>query len=383
MKILQLGKFYPPDTGGIEQVMFNITETLNERGIQCDVLCSNNTCEYQEEKIKNYTVYRTKSFGKLFRTSISVQMIFKLCEIISNYNIVHIHHPDPMATLALFFAHTGKQKIIVHWHSDIIKQKITKLLYLPLQNWLLKRTEQIIVTTSVYKEQSEDLRKFKNKCVIVPIGIDASKLKCNKGVIKKIRNKYKNKKIVFSLGRLIYYKGFEYLIRAAQYIDDDFVILIAGSGPLYNKLKKLIVEKNLSNKVWLLGRVADNMLGNYYSTCNIFCLPAVDKSEAFGVVQVEAMSFSKPIITTDIEGSGVSFVNKHGVSGLNVPTRDEHALARAFESVISDDIVYKNYCKNARKRFEKLFTHDRMVTKLIKLYERILPSAFTCSSIQG
>ncbi len=367
MKVLQLGKFYPPDTGGIEQVMFDITEGLNERSIHTDVLCSNNINEYTEDKIKDYTVYRTKSLGQLSRTSLSIQMITKLCKIINNYDIVHVHHPDPMAALALFFAHP-KCKVVVHWHSDIIKQRYLLKLYAPLQNWLLHRANKIIGTTPKYITESQTLQKFKNKCIAIPIGIDKTRLKAKLELATTIKNKYGDKKIIFSIGRLIYYKGFEYLILSAKFLSDDYVILIAGDGPLKSKLTKLIQKEGLGGKVYLLDRIKNSELGSYYSACDIFCLPSVAKSEAFGIVQIEAMSFGKPIVATKIEGSGVDWVNDSGVSGLNVKTKDPKELAQAITDIINNIKRYERYSKAAKERFCTLFTRDKMISDIIKLY---------------
>ena len=368
MKVLQLGKYYPPDTGGIETVMYDITECLNKRGIKSDVLCSNKTYDYQEDIVNNYKVIRTKSFGKYFSTSITPQMIFKLRRIVNEYDIIHIHLPDPMANLALFFANVRNQKIIIHWHSDIIKQKYLLKLYEPLQKWLLKKADSIIATTPKYIVESKYLRKFKNKCISIPIGINDERLKYDIQKVKEIRNKYQNKKIIFSLGRLVYYKGFEYLIKSANYLSDDYIILIGGSGPLKNELNNIIIKNNLGNKVKLLGRVEDDELGSYYEACNLFCLPSIEKSEAFGIVQIEAMSFAKPVVATKIEGSGVDWVNEDNVSGVNVNVKDSKALAEAFELINSDINSYNGYCKNARERFNTLFKREKMVDKIIKLY---------------
>ncbi|MBT5492277.1 glycosyltransferase [bacterium] len=125
MKILQLGRFYAPSTGGIETVMYDVTEVLNEyEEASCDVLCSSKNYTYEESSTNNYKVIRTKSLGVYFSTSITPQMIFKLKEIINNYDIIHVHLPDPMANIALMLVDCSKQKIILHWHSDVVKQWI-------------------------------------------------------------------------------------------------------------------------------------------------------------------------------------------------------------------------------------------------------------------
>ena len=366
MKILQLGKFYPPHYGGIQEVMYNLTEGLNERGIKCDVLCSNMTNEYKEETINNYKVYRTASLGLAASTSISPQMIFKLREIISGYDIIHIHHPDPMANVALLLSNHKNKKTVLHWHSDIIRQKFLLKFYLPFQSRLLKTADRIIATTPKYIEGSVFLSKYKNKCGWVPIGIPENKFKVDEKEVEKIKEKYKNKKIIFSLGRLIYYKGFEYLINSAKFLDDEYVILIGGEGPLKERLQNIIIKNALEDKVVLAGEIPFEKLGNYYKACDVFCLPSIEKSEAFGIVQIEAMSFGKPIVATKIKGSGVDWVNKDGFSGVNVEPKDPKAIAEGIKRIFEN---YDFYSKNAKIRFENTFTRDKMIDKMIKVYE--------------
>ena len=193
----------------------------------------------------------------------------------------------------------------------------------------------------------------------------------NENLLLKIKDKYKGKKIVFSLGRLAYYKGFEYLINAAQYLDDDIVILIGGSGQLRNKLQNIIQSNNLSKNVELLGRVEDADLGSYYQACDVFCLPSIVKSEAFGVVQIEAMNFGKPIVATKIEGSGVDWVNHDGVSGINVKIKDSIELAKAIKQILDYDKEYFKYSNGAKSRFKQLFLRDKMVDSIIELYKSL------------
>jgi rhamnosyl/mannosyltransferase len=372
MKILQLGKYYPPDCGGIETVMFDITEGLNERGIKCDVLCSNSKNEYKEESRNGYKIYRVKSYGKIASTSIAPQMIFKLRKIIGDYDVIHIHFPDPMANIALMLSNHKNKKIVLHWHSDIVKQKNLLKLYLPFQNWLLKRADKIIATTPKYIEESPFLSKYKEKCVSIPIGINEKRLKIKEELIEKIRNDFKNKRIIFSLGRLTYYKGFKYLIESAEYLSEDFVILIGGTGELKEELKELIKKKNLQTKIFLLGKVKDEDLGSYYKACDLFVLPSIEKSEAFGVVQIEAMSFAKPVVATKIKGSGVDWVNEDGISGINVEPKNPKILADAIKKIINDRDLYIKFSKNARKRFERFFMREKMVKSIINIYKETL-----------
>ncbi len=369
MKILQLGKFYPPDIGGIENAIYNITEELNKREIVCDVLCSNSESKYTEDVFNGYKVYRTKSYGKVASTSITPQIIFKLREIVSRYDIIHMHHPDPMANLALFIVNPKKQKVILHWHSDIIRQKFLLKFYLPLQNWLLNRADAIIGTTIEYIAGSNYLSKYKHKCVSIPCGI--RKFDYDINIVNQLRERYRGKKVIFALGRFVYYKGFEYLILSANYMNEDTVLIIGGDGPLKSKYLKMVKKYNLGEKVYLIGNIPQEILGSYYEFCDIFCLSSIDKSEAFGLVQLEAMSFGKPVVATNIPGSGVNWVNQDGITGLNVKPEKPVELANAFKHILKNERLYI-FSQNAERRFKEEFTIEKETDRIVELYTRVL-----------
>lgn len=371
MKILQLGKFYPIQ-GGVEKVMYDLMTGLGSKypELECDMLCVAATPQPEETKIlPNATLYCTKLDKKLFSTMLSSSLIKKLKRICKKYDIIHIHHPDPMVALALWLSNY-KGKVVLHWHSDILKQKTLLKLYRPLQNWLIKRSDIIIGTTPKYLEESPHLKPFENKKKIaVPIGI--LPVKYDEKTVGKIKNLYENKKIVFSLGRLVGYKGFEYMIKAANYLPHDYIILIGGSGPLKDELKSLIDSNNLNGKVKLLGRVEDNELPAYYGACDIFVLSSIWKTEAFGIVQIEAMSCGKPVVATNIPESGVDWVNKDGFSGINVKPEDSKELAKAILDVTKSNETYERFSSQARERFNQLFTLDGMVEKCYNIYSEI------------
>lgn len=371
MKILQLGKFYPIQ-GGVEKVMYDLTTGLSEKypDVQCDMLCVSANGQSNTVSInKNATLYCAKLNKKLFSTMLSVQLIGKLRKMCNHYDIIHIHHPDPMVALALRLSNY-KGRVILHWHSDILKQKLLLKFYKPLQNWLIRRADLIIGTTPKYIKESPHLKGNDTPKAILPIGI--APIKVNMARAKKIIEKYQNKHIIFSLGRLVGYKGFEYLIDSAKYLPDDYIVLIGGSGPLKEELENIIISESLSEKVKLLGRIEDEDLPNYYAACDLFVLSSIWKTEAFGIVQIEAMSCSKPVVTTKIPESGVDWVNENGVSGINVPIEDSKALADAIIEITSDKERYQNFCQNAYHRYENMFTLDKMITGCRVIYESVL-----------
>lgn len=369
--ILQLGKFYYPISGGIEQVMFEIVNGLSKDGYKCDVLCSNTKLKYEENKFENYTVFRASSLAFIKSTSISPQLVYKLLKICKNYDFIHVHYPDPMTFLALYLVRP-KAKIIVHWHSDIIRQKKLIKFFLPLQRWVLRFSDKIIVTSNNYALYSKHLQEFKEKLVTVPIGILHKNYELDNFYIEKIKNKYKNKKIILALGRLVSYKGFIYLVKSAQYLNEDFIILIGGSGLKKEELQKYITLNNLKSKVELLGYLSEKEKNAYLHSCFVFCLPSITRAEAFGVVLLEAMTFSKPLVTSSIKGSGMDFVNKNKITGLHVEPKNPKALAKAFKSLTEDDLFYKTLCKNSFNRYQKLFTRDKMITSIKKVYNSVI-----------
>ncbi|WP_303010802.1 glycosyltransferase family 4 protein [uncultured Bacteroides sp.] len=369
MKILQVGKFYPI-RGGIEKVMFDIMTGLSQKHIPCDMLCASaDNRQPGDIPLNEYAkLICIPVWKKVAATMLAPSMISRLRKIRKEYDLIHIHHPDPMACVALFLS-GYEGHVILHWHSDILKQKILLRFYRPLQNWLIRRAEIIVGTTPVYVSESPFLQKVQDKIRVVPIGVDD--VKPDAGQVARIREKYAGKKIIFSLGRLVEYKGYEYLIRAACRLGDDCIVLIGGEGPLRTYLQTLVEELGVAEKVSLLGYVADDELPSYFGACDIFCLSSVWKTEAFAIVQVEAMSCGKPIVATEIPESGVSWVNADGVSGINVPVKDADALAQAVTDILSDRHLYGKLSEGARRRYEAMFTKERMTECCLELYREL------------
>ncbi|WP_250176070.1 glycosyltransferase [Escherichia coli] len=250
----------------------------------------------------------------------------------------------------------------------MLSKKKLLLLFAPLQKWILDKCTCIIVTSPVYGQSSPTLQPYQDKIVCIPIGVDTHVMPLNDELEKSIKKRYQNKKIVFSLGRLVYYKGMEYLIDAAKELPPDYIVLIGGTGPLIDTLKQKVANDGLSDKVVLLGSINYSDLASYYKSCDVFCLPSIHESEAFGVVQLEAMSFSRPLVSTNIPRSGVAWVNQHNETGIVVEPNDAKALAKGIVSVVQNSATFS---KGAKARFDTMFTKELMVKNIINLYSSL------------
>ncbi len=369
IKILQLGKFLPGG-GGIETVVYDLARGMAAQGCQCDVMVTARDRQPQQQTYcENSDILACHAIAEAASTMISPSMIARLRRICNDYDIVHVHHPNPMASLALYLS-GYRGKVVVHWHSDIIRQRLALAFFSPLQRWMLKRADLIVGTSDAYIQGSPWLKPFRDKCRALPIGI--SRMPDDYAGAAQIRKAYPGKKIVFSLGRLVYYKGFRYLIDAAEHLADDYVVLIGGSGPLMKELQSQIDAKGLESRVRLLGRIHEDDLPAYYTACDVYCMSSCWKSEAFGVVLLEAMSLGKPIVATDIPDSGVPFVNAHNVTGLNVEVCNPEALAQAITAICDDEVTYARFSQNALARFEETFTLNSMISRCRAYYDQIL-----------
>ncbi len=383
MKVLQLGKFYPI-RGGVEKVMWDLTRGLSTHGVDCTMLCATlpddpvdppdqgrcrETPEGREIRFNDYgRVICVPALAKKAATMLSPAMVRWLRRHAAEYDLIHVHHPDPMAALALRLS-GYKGHVVLHWHSDILSQKFLLALYRPLQRWLIRRADRILGTTPVYVRESPDLQGVQEKVGYVPIGIDPVIFEEN--AVRELRNRYKGRKIIVSLGRLVPYKGYSTLIDAAALLDADYQILIGGMGPLRESLQAQIDALGLQDRVQLLGYVPDGMVPTLYGACDVFVLSSVMKTEAFGIVQIEAMSCGRPVVATKIPGSGTAWVNEDGTSGQNVEPGDAPALADAIRKVCADGDIHRRFAEGARQRYEARFTFNKMIDSVLREYETL------------
>ena len=286
------------------------------------------------------------------------------------YQIIHVHLPDPLTSLALWY-HKPHAKIVVHWHSDVVNQRRALKLYEPLQTWLLGRADAIVATSAAYAASSPWLREVQHKVHVIPIGI-RDLTPADPGVLQRTRAENAGRRIVFSLGRMTRYKAFDILIKAAHRLPEDVRVVVGGSGELLEEHRRAVTAAGLDARVRFVGSLSSEEIRAYYQTATLFCLPSAVRAEAFGVVLLEAMAAGLPVVAVDIDGSGDPWVNQHGVTGLNVPAGDAEALGAALNTLLEDRAAATAMAEAGRARYEAM-SGSKMVDATVGLYRSLVP----------
>ena len=363
-KVLHISKYYYPFVGGIEQVARDTVRALQGKFEQ-KVLCFGHEKNENSTIIDDVEVIRCKCQCKFFSQSISLEMNWKFKDLLINFKPDYIifHYPNPFFAHILLLNIPKETKLILYWHLDIIRQKILGKIFHFQNMALLKRADKIIATSPNYIEGSWYLSKFKSKCVIIPNCIDETRLKQTpkaQELAEKIKQENKGKTICLSVGRLVPYKGFNYLIKSAQKLDNNYIFYIIGDGEQKKALQRQ--SKNCPS-VKFLGKLTDDELKAYYIAADIFCFSSITKNEAFGIALAEAMYFSLPAVTYTIPGSGVNYVSLNGETGLEVPNRDTRAYADAIKELSSTD-KKKYYGPKAYLRIVEKFLFNQFKSNL-------------------
>lgn len=368
MKILQISTYYLPNFGGIEQVAFDFSRILKAQGNDVKVICFNHNRESITDVYDGVQITRVGYKHKIASQALSINYFFILKRMIKEFapDVIHIHLPNPLIATYLLME-KPKCKITLHWHSDIIKQKKLKQLYAPFEKALLRRADKIIATSQIYAEKSESISKYLKKTFVIPNIVETHVLDKltdeNKKQINEIKEKYSEKKIVFSIGVHREYKGLKYLVEAAQYLTDEYEVVIAGSGPLTDTLKQQSSDLNLKN-IHFIGRISDEEKKLYLWASDIYAFPSITKNEAFGIALAEALYCGLPAVTFTIDGSGVNWVNQNGNTGIEVAELDAKQYANALMSISKE-----KYGANARKWVEDNFTDKAIYNKVMSFFK--------------
>jgi glycosyltransferase involved in cell wall biosynthesis len=362
-RLLHIGKYYPPHPGGMETVLRDLV-SHHSSILPVDVVVANDGPTTETEILNGARITRVARYGTLASQPLCPSLPWKIAA--SPETIVHLHLPNPWGAQAyLMSKHRGK--LVVTHHADTLGRPLLRKLVGGTMRKVMQRAAAIIVTSHSYIKSSEELADFRDKCQVVPLGIDLEAFGTNNLLESgRIQASY-GPVLILAVGRLVPYKGFEFLLRAMTGI--DATLLIIGTGPSQGSLQDLIDTLGLQPKVHLLGRVND--LAPYYKASRMFVMPSISRAEAFGLVQVEAMASGIPVINTQIE-SGVPEVSLDGITGITVPPRSPEAIARAIRLLLENPGICESYGHAAVLRAREKFSAQRMAATTLAVYESVL-----------
>jgi glycosyltransferase involved in cell wall biosynthesis len=368
MRILHISKYYAPFIGGIESMAQNAVGAFAEVAEQ-KVLCFNHEPGDKYEILNGVEILRCGCQLKMASQSISLTIRQKLHSLFEIFkpDIVLFHYPNPYVAHFLLKEIPTNTRLIVYWHLDITRQKWLGKLFYFRNKALLKRVDTIIATSPNYIEGSRYLSGVKEKCKVIPNCISEKNHLINpeaRELAQKIKAQNEGKVVCLAVGRHTPYKGFDYLIKASEFLDDRFVVNIAGNGEQTEALKRLAMG---NSKVNFLERISETELKAHFLASDIFCFSSVSKNEAFGIALAEAMFFGLPAVTFSIKGRGVNYVSINGETGIEVANKDIKAYAEAIKALAENPKLRMVYGNAAKKRVEKNFLFEEYKNKILEV----------------
>ncbi|HHX42366.1 MAG TPA: glycosyltransferase [Chloroflexi bacterium] len=370
MRILHVYKDYYPVLGGIENHVRLLAEAQAALGHAVTVLVTDPGPRTTCCELNGVRVIRAARLATVASTPLSLALPRALARQVAD--VTHLHFPYPLSEAAYLLAGRGRRAVL-SYHSDVVRQKRLLRLYAPIMERVMRSVDRIVVATPNYLASSPVLRRYHDKCCIIPYGINRRRfVEADEAAARALRRQLGGGRLLLFVGVLRYYKGVRYLLEAMARLDPrlDARLVIVGDGPEGGALRRQAEILGITGRVVFCGRVPDEALPLYYRAADLFVLPASERSEAFGLVQLEAMSSGLPVLCTEL-GTGTSYVNQHDASGWVVPPRDADALARAIEKLLSDEALRRRLAAGALARSEQ-FSADGMVREILDVYRELV-----------
>jgi glycosyltransferase involved in cell wall biosynthesis len=378
LRILHLGKYFPPHPGGIERFVADLAAEQAAQGMAVRVLAHAEPGTWRNRHFRagNVEVDLAACHGQFVYAPVSPAFPLLLARAIREFrpDVLHIHVPNTSAFWALLSPAARRLPWIVHWHADIPPDsrrralRMAYRLYKPWEQALLRRARAVIATSQAYADSSTALAPWKEKVHPIPLGLpDAAFARAAHSVewpAPGLR--------LLAVGRLSYFKGFDVLLRALAQVSEASLVLIGG-GECGESLRALAHESGVESRVRFTGRLDMDAAGqafleSAYAGADVFCLPSTERAESFGIVLLEAMRAGLPVVASDIPGSGAGFVVRDGETGMLVPPNDAAALAAALRRLAADANLRQRYGNAGRHRFQDGFTLRQVTSPIAGLY---------------
>ena len=390
MRVLHIGKFYPPHAGGIEHFSADLVRALAGRGVSTAMLAHASPGAkgraFNDERVE---VVLATCHGQLLYAPVSPSFPIQLGRLIARFRpeLLHLHLPNTSAFWALLSPAARALPWVIHWHADIpldarnAKVRALYRLYRPWEQALLRRARAIVATSAAYRDASAALAPWHDKIRVIPLGLgdasaDAPAVATESDAPGAASERSASVHWpaagvrILAVGRLSYYKGFDVLLRAIAQLPQVTLLLIGG-GECEASLRDLARELDIEARVRFAGIVDDKSLRSAYARAQIFCLPSIERSEAFGLVLLEAMRAGLPVVASAIPGSGVGHVVVDAQTGILTPPADAAALARALGTLAADAPARAQMGTAGYARWREEFTLDRCVQQVLALYRTL------------
>jgi glycosyltransferase involved in cell wall biosynthesis len=373
VRILHIGKFYAPERGGIERYTQALAEYCVGQGDAVGVLVHQRPGNWRRarEIMGGVDVRRAGCIAAPLYTPLSPSFPLELARALREFrpDLLHLHFPNPSCFSALASVAARRLPWIVHWHADVPpdgpdwRLRAAYRAYRPFEQAALQRAHSIIATSQPYLDASAALAPWRAKTTVVPLGIaDIAATPSSKDLWPSPSGLR-----LLAVGRLSYYKGFDVLIDALARHADASLLLI-GHGERERELRALAAARHLDHRIEFAGDLDDATLAHAYATADVFVLPSLDRSEAFGLVLLEAMRAGLPVIASAIAGSGVGHVVEAGQTGLLTPPGGASALADAIER-LRDAHLRTRFGAAGRARWAQAFTLQRSASAVRAVYQ--------------
>ena len=361
--------------GGVERHVYILAHELAKRGHDVTVLAARSPKHSQLSEIENLSVRRVPREVSLYNSYLPLSLLWHFDP--SEFDLTHAHTPVPaIADIAALKNITARTPFILTYHNDITKSGflggvISSIYNITLGKSLVKNSDIIITTTQSYADNSKLLKSSLSKVRVIPNGVDCDLFKPGLDTIF-AREKYginPSDKLILFVGHLDHYKGCEYLVRALPLIAEKIEhvhLLVVGSGPQSGFLRQISAALHVEDKITFAGYVEDGYLPYIYASADVLVLPSVSSYEGFGIVQLEALSSGKPVVTTTLPG--VRDVDPQEIASLHVQPKNPLALSEAITTLFENPDLSKKMGRNGRELVLERYSWPKVVESIEKLY---------------
>ncbi len=389
LRVVHLGKYYPPSAGGIETHTRELARAQADLGADVTVVVVNHaTAAGRDATFDRLTrtatvaewdgpvkVVRVGRLANVAKLDLAVGLPAALRRVMrAPPDVWHLHTPNPTMLLAAA-ARPRLAPLVVTHHSDVVKQRLLRHAVEPFERVVYRRAARVLPTSIEYAAGSPLLRRFADKLTPVPLGIDLDPYRRPSPAALAAAAGFRRRfpgPLWLAVGRLIYYKGFHVAVDALA--RSAGTLLVIGTGPLEGELRRRADGLGAASRVHWLGRASADDLAGAYRAATALWFPSVARSEGFGLVQVEAMASGCPVINSAVPGSGVAWVCRHDREGLTVPVGDAAALAAAATRLAADAALRARLGAAGKVRAAAEFDRRVMAERTLAVYREAVAS---------